>query len=87
LGGFIPALEKRIQVSILDCGGFWWGKSKPEVDPINYVSRVTIPTLMLNGRFDMTIPYKTMSKPMFDLLGTPHENKKQIVYENDHFVS
>ena len=86
LGGFIPALEKRIQVSILDCGGFWWGKSKPEVDPINYISRVTIPTLMLNGRFDMTIPYETMSKPMFDLLGTPHENKKQIVYENDHFV-
>ena len=87
LGGFIPALEKRIQVSILDCGGFWWEKSKPEVDPINYVSRVTIPTLMLNGRFDMTIPYETMSKPMFDLLGTPHKNKKQIVYENDHFVS
>ena len=87
LGGFIPAIEKRIKVSILDCGGLWWGKSKPEVDPINYVSRVTIPTLMLNGRFDMTIPYETMSKPMFDLLRTPLKDKKQIVYENDHFLS
>jgi serine/threonine protein kinase len=86
LGGFIPALEDRIQLSILDVGGFWWGKSKPEVDPINYVSRVTIPTLMLNGRFDMTIRYETMSKPMFDLLGTPSKDKEQIVYETDHFI-
>ena len=41
---------------------------------------------MLNGRFDMTFPYETTSKPMFDLLGTPSKDKKQIVYETDHLI-
>jgi hypothetical protein len=87
MGSVIPAVENRIRVSILDVGGFWWGgKPKPEADFINYVSRVTNPTLMLNGKFDMTIPYETMSKPMFDLLGTPDKDKKQIVYPTGHYI-
>ena len=87
LAGIILAVEERIQVAIINVGGFWgWGKPKPEVDPVNYVPRITIPTLMLNGRFDMTFPYETTSKPMFDLLGTPSKDKKQIVYETDHLI-
>ncbi len=43
---------------------------RPEVSPINYVTRVKIPTLMLNGKFDIRRPEKTI-QPMYDLLGTP----------------
>ncbi|MBL7075363.1 protein kinase [candidate division KSB1 bacterium] len=86
LGGLIPALEERIKVAILDVGGFSFRKPKPEVDPFNYVSRITIPTLMLNGRFDMTFHYETSAKPMFELLGTPIKDKNQIVYDNDHYI-
>ena len=41
---------------------------------------------MLNGKFDMTFPYESTVKPMFDLLGTPGKDKKQVVYETDHFI-
>ena len=60
--------------------------TRPEVDQINYVTRVKIPTLMLNGRYDMLYPYETSSKPMFDLLGTPKEHKEQKLYDSDHFI-
>ena len=34
----------------------------------------------------MTFIYETQVKPMFDLLGTPDEHKKQILYDTDHFI-
>jgi len=47
---------------------------------------VRMPVLMLNGRYDMTFPYDASAKPLFDLLGTPPEHKRQVVYDSDHFV-
>jgi dipeptidyl aminopeptidase/acylaminoacyl peptidase len=58
----------------------------PEVDPFNFVSRVKIPVLMLNGTYDHYFPVETAQKPMFTLLGTPAEHKKWIVYDGGHFV-
>ena len=84
-GAIIPAVEDRLKASILVVGGMWGGV-RPEVDSINYVSRVKIPTLMLNGRYDMTFSYEMEVKPMFDLLGTPKDRKELILYETDHFI-
>jgi hypothetical protein len=39
---------------------------------------------MLNGRYDSIFPYDTSIKPMFDLLGTPEEDKELKLYESDH---
>ncbi|MCX6834043.1 MAG: protein kinase [candidate division Zixibacteria bacterium] len=85
MGAIIPAVEKRLKASILAVGGLQ-GLGRPEVRGVNYVGRVTIPTLMLNGRYDMALPYETASKPMFDLLGTPKEQKELKLYETDHFI-
>ena len=41
---------------------------------------------MLNGRYDMIFPYELSVKPMFDLLGTPPEQKELKLYDTDHFV-
>jgi len=88
MGSLIPAVEKRLKISIINAGGLemYERKTKPEVDHINYVSRVTIPTLMLHGRFDTNVSYDKAAKPMFDLLGTPKKDKKLIVYETDHVI-
>lgn len=84
-GAIIPAVEERIKASILVVGGLDRG-GRPEANQINYVRHVKCPTLMLNGRYDMRFPYETSVKPMFDLLGTPPEQKKTIAFETDHFV-
>ena len=59
---------------------------RPEVNPINYVTRVKIPTLMLNGRFDAVLPFELAVKPMFDLLGTPAADKRLVLYDTDHII-
>ncbi len=56
-GAIIPAIEERLKASILNVGGMW-GNTRPEVNSIHYVTRVKIPTLMLNGRYDMTFPFE-----------------------------
>jgi pimeloyl-ACP methyl ester carboxylesterase len=54
--------------------------------PATYIGKVKIPTLMLNGRYDLTFPLETSVKPMFDLMGTPAGDKKLVLYDTDHFI-
>jgi serine/threonine protein kinase len=83
LGAIIPAVEERLAVSVLLAGGFF-GSALPQAHQINYVSRVKIPTLMLNGQYDTLYDVETAIKPMFDLLGTPADQKQLIICETDH---
>ena len=41
---------------------------------------------MLNGRYDALRPLETSQRPMFELLGTPAEHKRHVVFEGGHFV-
>jgi len=86
----IAAVEERLKLGILNTGGMRGfdegGKIFPIADPINYVTRVKIPTLMLNGEYDMIYQYDKVVKPMYDLLGTAENDKKLNTYPTDHFV-
>ena len=86
MGGIYPAIEKRIKAVVLNVGGMEMHKALPEADQINFLPRLTQPVLMLNGKHDMFFPLETSQKPMYDLLGTPKENKKIIIYESGHLV-
>ena len=86
LGMIIPAVEPRIRANILYLGGFNTGAALPEALGVNYISRIRIPTLMLNGRYDMAFPLETNVRPAFKLLGTPEKDKKLVVYDTDHYV-
>jgi hypothetical protein len=81
LGPQMTAVEERLRASVL-LGGFLTFGGRPEVKAINYVTRVKTPTLMLNGKYDLA--FERLTKPMFDLLGTPAEHKLLKVYETDH---
>ena len=41
---------------------------------------------MINGEFDFFFPSETSQKPFFDLLGTPEEHKRYVVYPGSHAV-
>lgn len=86
LGALIPAVEDRIKLNIMLRGGFREVSAYPEADEFNYVPYIKIPTLMLNGRYDFDFPYETRVKPLFALLGTPAEDKKQVLCDTDHFI-
>lgn len=73
LGGLAPAVEPRLKVAVLHVAGLSSARPLPEVDPVNFVTRVTIPVLMLNGRYDNSYPLESAQLPMYRLLGTPEE--------------
>ena len=77
-------LEERLDAAILVSGGLPYRALPPEGDTINFVPRITLPVLMLNGAYDYIFPLETRQKPMFERLGTPTENRRHVVYEAGH---
>ena len=53
----------------------------PEANPINFVSRIRAPKLMMHGRYDEVDAFRTESEPLFKLIGKP---KDLILYEGGH---
>jgi dienelactone hydrolase len=86
MGAILPAIEQRIKLNVLYVAGLMFQRALPEVDQIHYISRVTVPTLMINGELDYYVPAETSQKPFFDLLGTPVEHKRYVVYPGSHSV-
>ena len=82
MGAHFPALEKRFNVSVLALAGFRMEPVLPEVDSFNFASHVTIPTLMLSGRYDFTFPVEQSQKPFFERLGATE--KRQIMFDIGH---
>jgi eukaryotic-like serine/threonine-protein kinase len=86
MGALMPAVEPRIKVSALYVAGLDFERARPEVEPINFLPRIRIPTLMINGRYDFFFPLETSQVPMFRLLGTPPDKKRYVVEDGSHFV-
>jgi class 3 adenylate cyclase/cephalosporin-C deacetylase-like acetyl esterase len=86
IGGIITAIEPRISLCVLYIGGLVFETTLPEVDLFNFLPRVKVPVLMLNGKNDHFFPYETSQLPMMHWLGTPDEDKQHFVYETGHYV-
>jgi dipeptidyl aminopeptidase/acylaminoacyl peptidase len=80
---FLP-IEDRLRLAVLRDGGFSGIPGMPEIDTVNFVSRVTIPVLMLNGKYDFINPLETSQKPFFRMLGTHEDDKKHVLFERSH---
>jgi formylglycine-generating enzyme required for sulfatase activity/dienelactone hydrolase len=86
LGGLMPAVEPRFKAVVLLVAGLEFQRGQPEAEPINFLPRIKIPVLMLNGQYDHYFPVETSQRPMFRLLGTPADKKRQVISEGGHFV-
>jgi eukaryotic-like serine/threonine-protein kinase len=61
-----------------------FARSFPEADPFNFVPHVTLPVLMIKGKYDYFFPLETSQQPLFRLLGTTARDKRHIVLESGH---
>jgi dienelactone hydrolase len=86
LGGLMPAIEPRFRTVVLMVAGLYVQRGQPEVEQINFLPRITVPVLMLNGRYDFYFPVETSQRPFFRLLGTPPPHKRQVISEGGHSV-
>src|SRR5580698_3081419 len=86
MGGMVPAIEPRIKVCVLALGGLEFQQSLPEAEPVNFISHVKQPVLMLNGRYDFFFPIESNQEPFYRLLGTKKEQKKHLLYDTGHNI-
>jgi dienelactone hydrolase len=85
MGAGALAVEDRIKTAVLSDGGLFFDRYQlPERDPLNYLPRIKIPVLMLNGEYDAIFPRLTSQEPMFQLLGAPAEHKKHRLFKDSH---
>ena len=84
LGPLFLAVEPRLKTAILLSGGLKFARTFPELDPFNFASRVKVPVLMVNVRYDFYFPLETSQLPLFHLLGTPEQDKRHVVLEGTH---
>jgi pimeloyl-ACP methyl ester carboxylesterase len=81
------ALEKRFQALVLVGGAFdplWRDAVMPENAPWNFASRITTPTMLINGRRDFMHPYETGQVPYFNAFAVPDRDKEFVVLEAGH---
>jgi dienelactone hydrolase len=76
------ALDDRFKAAVLAYGGLPRGRiALPEMDHLNFVSRVRVPVLMIDSKNDPFFPLETSQLPMFRLLGTPQKDKHFVPYD------
>ncbi|HEU0004592.1 MAG TPA: protein kinase [Terriglobia bacterium] len=80
------APDGRIRVAVLLAGGLRPVGALPEADPVNFLPRLRIPVLMVNGSYDPVYPIDSGQKPMLHLLGTPPKDKRHVVLPVGHAV-
>lgn len=80
------AVEERYRsVVLVGAGVFEFDQEKlPEVNPINLVSYIKPPKLLLHGKYDEDSRLETNFRPLYNLLSEP---KKLVLVESGHIPS
>jgi formylglycine-generating enzyme required for sulfatase activity/dienelactone hydrolase/predicted Ser/Thr protein kinase len=80
-------LQDRLKTAIYLDGGYFLGPRQTGADLADFVPRMKIPVLMVNGRYDYTFPLQTAQDPLFAMLGTPAAEKSHVVLDTPHDVT
>ena len=85
-GGFklmLPAIESRYRSIIMTGASIESDAPQriPEANPINFVSRIRAPKLIMHGRYDEVDSLRSEAEPLFKLFGEP---KQLILFEGGH---
>ena len=84
--GAIPvALEPRLKAAVLAAGGLRYN-TVPEIQTVNFMPRIKIPVLLVNGEDDFNVPERDQRR-FLELLGTPPERKRLARLAGGHIPS
>ena len=84
LAPIMNSVETRFRTAVLLSGGFPTTKGPPEADAFNFALHDKIPTLMINGRYDLIFTPDDSQKPLFERLGAPAKDKRYALLESGH---
>ncbi len=83
----VELLQNRLKTAIFLDGGLFLDPPPPGGDQADFAPRIKIPVLMVNGRYDFSFSLERAQNPLFNMLGTPPENKRHVVLDTPHDVT
>jgi tRNA A-37 threonylcarbamoyl transferase component Bud32/dienelactone hydrolase len=83
-GPVFTQVDRRFRTSVLVAGGLSPGIPSPEVDPVYYLPRNRIPTLLIAGRTDYICPVETHQKPLIRLSAAAPKDKRHVILSSGH---
>lgn len=84
-GFMLMSTQPRLEAGIFLASGLATDGALTVLDAVHYAPRVSQPMLMINGRFDPTYPHEQSQRPLFELLGTPEQDKRMVLTDGGHF--
>jgi dipeptidyl aminopeptidase/acylaminoacyl peptidase len=75
----------EFKTAIFVSGGMADFSQGDQIHMSGLLPHITIPVLMLNGKFDYLFPPASSQEPFFELLGTSDEQKRRVVYDSGHW--
>lgn len=86
MAGIMLAVEGRFKAAVLNVPGLSPLPTQPIADPFNFLPRIEIPVLMMNGEYDQIYPIETSAKPFYDFLGTQADQKRHYIAPGGHLL-
>ena len=83
---YATLLQDRLKAAVFLDGGYFLDPPLPGRDQADFAPRLTIPLLMVNGRYDFSFSLEQSQRPLFRMLGTPAADKRHVVLETPHDV-
>ncbi|MGD0444967.1 MAG: bifunctional serine/threonine-protein kinase/formylglycine-generating enzyme family protein [Edaphobacter sp.] len=80
-------MQDRLKTAIFLDGGYFLDPPPPGGDQADFAPRMKKPVLMVNGRYDYTFSMENAQNPLFNMLGTPAQDKKHVILETPHDVT
>jgi formylglycine-generating enzyme required for sulfatase activity len=82
-GLILAAQENRYRSIFMAAGGVRKASAQwvPEANPTNFAPHITAPKLIMHGRYDEVLTWKTEAEPLYKLLREP---KRLVLYDAGH---
>jgi serine/threonine protein kinase/dienelactone hydrolase len=84
---YAALLQDKLKAVVFLDGGFFLYRPPSGGDQADFASRLKKPVLMVNGRYDYVFSLGRAQLPLFQMLGSPADDKRHVVLDAPHDVT
>ena len=84
---YTALLQDKLKAVVFLDGGFFLYQPPNGGDQADFAPRLKRPVLMVNGRYDYVFSLERAQLPLFQMLGSPAEDKRHVVLDSPHDVT
>src|SRR6185312_6730242 len=80
-------MQHHLKTAVWLDGGYFLDPPVPGGDQAEFATRLKIPVLMVNGKYDYVFAVEPAQNPLFNMLATPPADKRHVLLDTAHDVT